>query len=128
MKIRRKTNSVKLVEQYFNANAQAVSAVELVKAFDGSMNKTTVYRIVERLEEDGMIHSFTGKDGLRWYALCQDCGTHAHEHQHTHPHFQCNECGKVECLEEEMDLPAFQDRKVESVQLILTGICPACTN
>ena len=124
MKIRRKTNSVKLVEEYFQSNAKAVSAVELVKAFDGSMNKTTVYRIVERLEEDGLIHSFNGKDGLRWYALCKGCNSH--EHIDTHPHFQCNECGKVECLEDEVVLPDFGERRVESAQLMLSGTCPEC--
>ena len=60
----------------------------------GEMNKTTVYRILDRLEQDGTIHCFNGKDGLKWYAKCNGCSEN--HHYDLHPHFQCNNCDKVE--------------------------------
>jgi Fur family ferric uptake transcriptional regulator len=35
---------------------KALSAIDLVERLKSEMNKTTVYRILERLEDKGMIH------------------------------------------------------------------------
>ena len=86
------------------------------------MNKTTVYRILDRLEEDGVLHSFTGKDGLKWFANCQDVIST----DHNHPHFQCQECGKSECLHMNISIPEVPDYKVNSANLILIGQCKDC--
>ena len=69
MGIIRKTKSVKAVINEFDRTAFALSTLKLVESLQSQMNKSTVYRILERLVDDGILHSFTGKDGLSWYAL-----------------------------------------------------------
>ncbi len=122
MGIVRKTKSVKkVIDTFENAN-QALSVVELVKKYDGEMNKTTVYRILERLEEEGVLHSFTGKDGLKWFAKQED----ASKVQSTHPHFQCQECGKSECLSVDVEIPSVPNYSIQKANLILVGACSDC--
>ena len=68
MKISRKTKTLKIVLDLFDKRDNAYSVVELVSIFSKKMNKTTVYRILDRLEDSGLLHSFLDKDGLKRYA------------------------------------------------------------
>ena len=67
MSISRKTKSIELVLNSFD-NTSAVSVIELVEKFKNHMNKTTVYRILERLEKSNILHSFIDNEGLKRYA------------------------------------------------------------
>lgn len=71
MAIIRKTKSVKRLFELFEKADSAISVVELVKQLKTEMNKTTVYRILERLDNEHVLHSFIDKDGLKWYAKCK---------------------------------------------------------
>lgn len=124
MGIRRQTASVKLLWQQFEQSNDALSVVELVKQLEEAMNKTTVYRILERMEQEGKLHSFTGKDGLKWYAKCQECSSE--HHIDVHPHFQCNDCGKVECLSVEVHIPKLTEHQIDRAQILLLGQCGTC--
>ena len=73
MAIVRKTKSVHTLLEVMKQAGEALSVVDLVNRLDQEMNKTTVYRILDRLEDEGLLHSFQGKDGLKWYAQCQGC-------------------------------------------------------
>ena len=124
MGIIRKTKAVNTVLQIFKGNNEAKSVVYLIELLNDKMNKTTVYRILDRLERDGIIHSFNGKDGLKWYANCEDCSLSHHSDKH--PHFQCTECDKVECLSVEIKIPSIKNHKVDSSDILLIGKCEAC--
>ncbi len=124
MEIFRKTKSLQIILEAFAHSNHALSVAELVKQFKEDMNKTTVYRILERLEKTGFLHSFTGKDGLRWVARCKD--EYASNHTTNHPHFQCQECGKSECLTIDISIPPVPNHKVISANLLLIGQCEDC--
>ena len=68
MSISRNTKTVKLLLKLFDKENNALSIVDLVSILSQKMNKTTVYRILQRLEEAGILHSFIDKDGLKRYA------------------------------------------------------------
>ncbi len=124
MSIKRKTKSVNTILNIFKNRSEALSVVDLVDQLQHSMNKTTVYRILERLEEEGIVHSFKGTNGLKWYAKCKECSTH--HHKDIHPHFECTNCGKVECLEIDVAIPEIRNRHIETTDVLLTGQCADC--
>lgn len=124
MGIVRKTKSVQALLNIFEENYNAISAVHLVASLSQEMNKTTIYRILDRLENEGVVHSFLGKDGLKWYAKCQGCSSKHHED--VHPHFQCSSCGKVDCLTAEVKIPKVPNRTIEFSQVLLIGKCERC--
>ena len=129
MGIIRKTKSVKAVINEFDSSESALSTLKLVERLQAQMNKSTVYRILERLVDDGILHNFTGKDGLSWYALNHKPPRIPQDSlKHTHPHFQCRECGKTECLPMTIPVPEVTDHSVESVSLLLVGRCSKCTH
>ncbi len=123
MGVVRKTKSVNRLLHAFDQCETAISTIALVEQFKTEMNKSTVYRILDRLEIEGTLHSFIGKDGLRWYALTHCSHTNPSD---IHPHFQCNECGKTECLPISISIPEVYKYNIESAALLLTGKCKNC--
>ena len=124
MGIIRKTKSLTTILQVFEEKYDAIAVVHLIELLRSLMNKTTVYRILDRLEQDGIIHSFNGKDGLKWYAKCKGCS--ADHHTDKHPHFQCSECDKVECLSVEIKIPSIKNHRIDSTDILIMGQCEVC--
>jgi len=125
MGVIRKTKSViALQNEFSNSSSAAISVVTLIKNLGSKFNKTTIYRVLDKLEADGILHSFLGKNGLKWYAKCNGCS--ANKHQDLHPHFQCIDCGKVDCLDVSVVLPEIPNREIVISQLLIQGKCHEC--
>lgn len=124
MGIIRKTKSIEILLNEFQKSSRAISTVELIKRLDKKMNKTTIYRILDRLEDDGILHSFLGIKGIKWYAKCSNCSKS--KHLDMHPHFECVVCGKVDCLNVDIKMPDIPNRSVISAQVLFQGTCEAC--
>ena len=126
MGIIRNTKSVKALLDEFKKGVGAISAIELITRLNTKLNKTTIYRVLEKLEDDGVLHSFLGKNGIKWYAKCKDCS----ESRHTdvHPHFQCLNCGKMDCLNEPITVPKVSNRKIIHSHILIQGYCELCVD
>ncbi len=126
MGIVRRTRSVETLLGVFEQSEKAISVVDLVSQLQKEMNKTTVYRILEKLEKDGIVHSFLGKEGLKWYAKCQGCSSG--HHVDAHPHFQCNNCGTIECLSLDVKIPTVKGYQISAVEIMMQGTCANCSS
>lgn len=124
MGIIRKTESVEILLNEFQDTETALSTVELITRLGKFMNKTTIYRILDKLEDDGILHSFIGFDGVKRLARCKSCSKS--NHSDVHPHFQCISCGKSECLDIEVNIPEMSNREVLFSQLLIKGKCDLC--
>ena len=125
MTIIRKTKTVKLLLDRFDQTDDAISIVELVSHFNGVMDKSTVYRILDRLENSEILHSFMGIDGLKRYAKWKHTNTSIDSIK-IHPHFLCNKCGKSSCLPIKISIPTIPNYMIESAEQILSGKCEKC--
>ena len=125
MNISRKTKTVKLVLDLFESTNNAISVVDLVSVFKGKMNKTTVYRILNRLEKSGILHSFTDRDGLKRYAKGNQKPGSIKD-GNLHSHFLCNDCGISSCLPLEIPIPTLPNTRIDSSDHLLTGQCENC--
>lgn len=125
MGVLRKTKTIDVILKEFNLGSTAISAKILIDRLDSKFNKTTIYRVLEKLEDDGVLHSFLDKNGLRWYAKCNGCSSN--KHFDLHPHFQCLACGKVDCLDVQIKLPKIPNRKIEASHLLIQGKCDTCS-
>ena len=125
MNISRKTKTVKLVLDLFESTNNAISVVDLVSVFKSKMNKTTVYRILNRLEESGILHSFTDRNGLKRYAKGNQKPGSIKD-SNIHSHFLCNDCGISSCLPLEIPIPSLPNTRIDSSDHLLTGQCENC--
>lgn len=126
MGIIRKTLSIDLILNEIKNSSGALSVVELIKRLHEKINKTTIYRVLDKLEDDGILHSFLDNAGLKWYAQCSGC-TKAVHHD-VHPHFQCTSCGNVQCLETQIHIPEIPHYYISHSQILLQGVCKLCNN
>ena len=121
----RKTKTVKLILELFDKENNALPVIDLVSIFSKEMNKTTVYRILNRLEESGFLHSFIDKNGLKRYAK-GDQRTSSLKSEMNHPHFLCEDCGISTCLPLEISTPSVPNFTIKSSEQLYLGHCIKC--
>ena len=79
------------------------------------MDKATFYRNMAKFEEALLIKGIESTDKRRYYEF---------HHGSEHAHFVCNDCGKVECLDEgAVDIPGY---RVDNI--VLKGSCSLCVD
>ena len=125
MSVSRNTKTVKLLLKLFDKENNALSVVDLVSIFRKEMNKTTVYRILHRLEEANILHSFVDKDGLKRYAKGSQ-RTSSPDNRINHPHFLCEDCGISTCLPLKINPPSLPNYVIKSSQQLYLGQCKDC--
>ena len=126
MNIERKTKSVKLIVSIFK-NKNSLTAIELIDKFKTKMNKTTVYRILERLEESKILHSFLDQNGLRRYAK-NNKNISSSNTTSKHSHFLCEDCGVSVCMPLEIKIPKTPNYIVNNSEHLLIGHCNSCSS
>lgn len=116
-----KTEVLRLIAE----SATALSHTEIHEFLYDTCDRVTIYRVLERLNEEGFVHKVINRDGILKYARCSDCSD---IHNHEHFHFSCVKCDEVTCLNHK--LPKYKLPKeyvVIETHFLLTGICPNCS-
>ncbi|QNR25887.1 MULTISPECIES: Fur family transcriptional regulator [Croceimicrobium] len=105
----------------------AVSHSELSQAFEGKLDRASLYRTLQDFEQQGLIHKVPDDVVSVKYAYCH--GSCSPEHHHdSHLHFKCHNCDQTYCLEENT-LPKIAVPEgfiPESTEVLIHGICRAC--
>ena len=108
-------------------HALSVSQIRDILDQEGfTPNKTTIYRIIEKLIANKTISVITLSNGVHYYELTKD-------HHH---HFFCNECKLLFCLKKtttnlfKINLPQLLPSKkfqIKNHDFNLYGICSKCS-
>ncbi|BDS11403.1 Fur family transcriptional regulator [Aureispira anguillae] len=126
MKSTRNTAAKSAIHKLLKDSTTALSHRDIQDQVGELCNRVTIYRILDRLVEEGEIHKIVNTDGVIKYATCHQCEAH-HHHSHNHVHFSCTKCHSVTCLDDvkpSYTLPA--NYLVKEVNFTLSGICPNC--
>lgn len=125
MKSVRNTIAKTEIQELLVSSSVALSHSEIQELLKGLCNRVTIYRVLERLLEEGIIHRIVNVDGVVKYAGCHSC---AIQHNHNHIHFSCQKCKSVTCLERvEPSYCLPPDYKVTEMNFTLSGLCPQCS-
>lgn len=125
MKQTRNTTAKTEILKLINNSQSALSHSEIQTLLNGLCDRVTIYRVLDRLTEEGLIHKVVNVDGTVRYAECHACSST--EHHHNHIHFSCEQCDSVTCMdnvEPSFSLP--KNYKVHAVNFTVSGICPQC--
>ncbi len=122
---RRNTPSKQVVLDILSSSDVALSQDDIEQEVKGSMDRVTVYRVLNSFCEDGYVHKILSDDGKYYFAICLNC--QEKKHQHNHFHFRCLRCQKVECLKEEVNVKVPKGYILENVNCLLTGYCQKCS-
>lgn len=123
----RNTRAKQLVIETLSENSAACTHAFVYEQLKNECDRATVYRILERLTEEGVLHKVVNVDGVINYALCQTCENHS-KHTHNHVHFSCESCSEVTCIDQiEPQIQLPKKYRIHEVNLTVSGICPNCS-
>ena len=93
-----------------------------------SPNRTTIYRLMDKLVLSGQLKSFISPTGVSYYEISNKCDDHNH-------HFFCSDCEAVFCLTSCNTPSAFSNLNnllpnsnfvINAHHLSLVGTCSKC--
>ena len=108
---------------YLEAQTCCRGAQEIYEALDRRIGLASVYRMLDRLDAQGLVQRIDIGDGIVRYEPARA----AHHH-----HLVCGECGKVEPFADqrlEQAIEAVEERSGYSVvahEVVLRGACADC--
>jgi Fur family ferric uptake transcriptional regulator len=117
---------------------------DLLKQLPDNFDRVTLYRVLDWLLLNKIIHRISGEDRAWRFQLNASSGNNIQYtekstvlttsnalNQHSHAHFQCGKCGKVFCLDDvhpklTNNIPT--DFTVDTIELNIKGKCANCQN
>lgn len=90
-------------------------------------DRITLYRVLNDFEEAGLVHKVVDQAGVARFAFCKNDCSHGH-HVDNHVHFNCEQCGKMFCLEK-TEAPAVKvprGFKAAGQHTVVYGTCKDC--
>ena len=116
------------VIRYLDRQACCVAAQRIhddLRAADRPVGLASVYRVLETLADNGLVHRLDLGDGVaRFEAARQD--------EHHHHHLVCDDCGKVEAFADDglerviRDVEQRSGYTVQAHEVVLRGACTTC--
>ena len=70
---RRQTPSKEEVLNVLSKAKKALSQEDIEKKVTVAMDRVTIYRVLNRFCEDGIVHKIVSEDGKQYFALCVNC-------------------------------------------------------
>ncbi|WP_435132982.1 Fur family transcriptional regulator [Formosa sp. A9] len=125
MAVVRNTKAQEAVLELLQRSKKTLTADDIINTIDVSVNKTTIYRMLDRFVAAGKVHFVTDTAGKAHYALCTSSCLQSHS-LHNHLHFQCKICNQVECLPVKLEVPELENYEVHDMQFLSVGICFKC--
>jgi Fur family ferric uptake transcriptional regulator len=123
---KRNTVSKQMILESLKKSQSAVSQETLQKELGNTVDRATIYRVLNSFCEEGIIHKILGDDGKFYFAICMNCSEK--KHRHNHFHFKCMTCGKIECLPNEMEVQLPQGYQSVTFNGFISGYCSDCSN
>lgn len=120
-------NRIQVLEAIGNNN-YPLTAKDVFNIVDRrqSINRVTVYRILDLLVEKQIVERISVNRRAAYYGLAPN------ENHAPHPHFYCTRCGQMDCLHaESIHINADQLRKtfpgeISRVEVRVDGLCKNC--
>lgn len=122
---RRNTPSKEAILEVLTHSGKAMSQDAVERRVSIDIDRATIYRVLKRFCEDGIVHKIVADDGKQYFAVCMKCD----ENQRTdnHFHFRCTRCETIECLPVPVHFSLPVGYQVDGVNCVLTGTCKDCT-
>ncbi len=121
---RRNTPTKEAVLNLLLSSKKALSQDAIEKQLDIDINRATIYRVLNRFCEDGLVHKIVAEDGKQYFAICKKCENP--ETVQYHFHFRCLSCDTIECLQIPVSYSVPKGYEVRNANCVLTGTCNTC--
>jgi len=123
---RRNTPSKEAVLDVLTRSKKALSHEAIEQKIPIGIDRATIYRVLNRFCEDGLVHRIVAEDGKQYFAVCMQCEQQRFTDNHFH--FRCICCQSLECLPETVHFSVPGGYQVQHVNCVLTGTCKDCSD
>ena len=132
MKGEYKTKTRNYIIEYLKENADkrftAKDIVDALSSKGDSINRSTIYRNLERLSQEGSLVKYKEND------INASCYQYSEKHEacHQHMHAQCSDCGRIFHLdnhlfeEVEKQMRSEYGIDIDYGKTVLIGLCDEC--
>jgi Fur family ferric uptake transcriptional regulator len=116
-------NLLAIMQEY-----QTAMPFAAIQAAMKATDRVTLYRTMESLKEQGIIHTAFKDNNESYYALCgQTCNKKHHHHDHIH--LKCVKCNSVTCQKPNKAIEiAIDNVEIYKVSVNIEGLCTGCFN
>jgi iron complex outermembrane receptor protein len=122
---KRNTKTKQLVMNVLEKSNFALCHEDIEKQLSKTIDRVTIYRILQGFCDDGKVHKITSENGKTYYALCHACS--AGNHHDNHLHFHCVKCDTILCIDESVAVPKLPPKYcISSILCLISGYCPDC--
>jgi Fur family ferric uptake transcriptional regulator len=116
------------VLEVIGTNNSPLSAQQIFETLkrNHNINRVTVYRILDRLVQIGLVDRISGGGRSFLYGLAPN------DNHPAHPHFFCKSCGNLECLNPQslhVNIEPMQRTfpgSIENIEVRIDGVCKNC--
>lgn len=122
---RRNTPTKEAVLAVLANTGKAMSQDSIEQKIGIDINRATIYRVLNRFCDDGVLHKVVAEDGKQYFALSRKFNNDILAKHHFH--FRCLKCEGIECLPVEVNFSIPDQYLVENVNSVLTGTCKDCS-
>lgn len=119
---------LRILETIGNAdNPLSAGEIFTIVGSNHSINRVTVYRILDNLVDHGLVQRLSSGGRSFFYGLAPNA------FHSPHPHFYCQTCGRMNCLAPEtisMDMQGLRtiSGKIQNIEVRIDGVCRQCLN
>src|SRR5690606_15258605 len=93
---RRNTPSKEAVLDVLTTTGKAMSQDAIEQKINNDSGRATVYGVLDRFCEDGLVRRIVAEDGKQYFEVCIKCD--AKNQAANHFHSRCTSCQTIECL------------------------------
>lgn len=99
---------------------------DIYEKLDGKVGLTTIYRLLSKLENEGLISKEAGKDNKTYYEYLEKCD------EENHFYLKCDKCGSLthvdcDCISElSTHISNEHHFSLNKENIIMKGICKNC--
>ncbi|MBE8719701.1 Fur family transcriptional regulator [Sphingobacterium pedocola] len=122
---RRNTPSKEAILDLLAKTKKAMSQDAIEEKLTIAVDRATIYRVLNRFCDDGLVHRIVAEDGKQYFAVCMKCDETKLAANHFH--FRCTRCETIECLPVPVHFAIPEGYQVENVNCVLTGVCNDCS-
>ncbi len=122
---RRNTPTKEAVLNVLKKEGKALSQDLIEQKISIDINRATIYRVLNRFCDDGVLHRIVAEDGKQYFALSTK--KNKIKLVENHLHFMCLKCETLECLPAEVNFSIPDTYLVENVNCVLSGTCKECS-
>ena len=81
---RRNTQTKEAVLKILKKTGKAMSSDAIQSMISSEINRATIYRVLNRFNEDGIVHKIVADDGKQYFAICLNCDDEVLTGNHFH--------------------------------------------